>query len=65
MTDRNLEQAIRIADGIETNNPVLAANLRKLIVEQFGASTAAKEIMRQRRTARKQNTISNFYKNNR
>ena len=65
MTDRNLEQIIRIADGIETNDPVLAANLRKLIVEQFGASTAAKEIMRQRRTARKQNTISNFYKNNR
>lgn len=65
MTDRNLEQIIRIADGIETNDPVLAANLRKLIVEQFGASTAAKEIMRQRKTARKQNTISNFYKNNR
>ena len=65
MTDRNVEQIIRIADGIETNDPVLAANLRKLIVEQFGASTAAKEIMKQRRTARKQNIISNFYKNNR
>ena len=65
MTDRNLEQAIRIADGIETNDPVLAANLRKLIVEQFGASTAAKEIMKQRRTARKQQKINNFYKNNR
>lgn len=65
MTDRNLEQAIRIADGIETNNPVLAANLRKLIVEQFGASNAAKEIMKQRRTARKQQKINNFYKNNR
>ena len=65
MTDRNVEQIIRIADGIETNNPVLAANLRKLIVEQFGASKAAKEIMKQRRTARKQQKINNFYKNNR
>ena len=65
MTDRNVEQIIRIADGIETNNPVLAANLRKLIVEQFGASKAAKEIMKQRRTARIQQKINNFYKNNR
>ena len=48
----NISAVIKIADGIETNNPQIARKLRQILTQCAPPREVAAEIFRQRRAAR-------------
>ena len=51
----NIPAVIRIADGIETNDPEIARKLRQVLTRYAPQREVAAEIFRQRRAARRAN----------
>ena len=51
----SISTVIKIADGIETNNPQIARKLRQILVRYAPEREVAAEIFRQRRAARRAN----------
>ena len=51
----NISAVIRIADGIETNDPQIARKLRQVLTRYAPQREVAAEIFRQRRAARRAN----------
>jgi len=51
----NIQNVVRIADGVETNDPAVARKLRQWITLHADERDVAREIFRQRRAARRAN----------
>jgi hypothetical protein len=51
----NIPAVIRIADGIETNDPEIARKLRQVLTRYAPQREVAAEIFRQRRATRRAN----------
>ena len=51
----NIPAVIRIADGIETNDPEIARKLRQILIRYAPQREVAAEIFRQRRATRRAN----------
>ena len=51
----NIQNVVRIADGVETNDPEAARKLRQWITLHADERDVAREIFRQRRATRRAN----------
>jgi len=51
----NIQNVVRIADGVETNDPEAARKLRQILIRYAPQREVAAEIFRQRRATRRAN----------
>ena len=59
MTDQhNITNVIRIARGVETNNPEVARRLRRLLVVHTSSRDVAREVFKQARAERRANKLA-------